>query len=190
MYSIAITDLTWCDMESDPGLCCGSLAAILMWHQWRQCGSMFQLALSPFVCIMLSHKFLLSSQTGFGPHPASCAVGTGALSTVVNRLVIAADHLLHLVKRVRMYGVLPPLPMYIFVVWCLIRGTVTCIFFTFVCNTNTVHFVRWSWIGYFRKVISYKEIKMVTADHLSEIQLVPQKPHQLSSDLLIQWLEE
>jgi hypothetical protein len=53
--------------------------------------------------------------------------------------------------------------MYIFVVWYLIRGMALS-FFTFV----------WSWIRYFRKVISYKEIKMVVVDHFSEIQLVPQ----------------
>jgi hypothetical protein len=78
-------------------------------------------------------------QNGSGAHPASCPVGTSALSLGVKWPGHEADHSpLSSAKVKRMCGAIPPFSQYAFMAWCLVKkSTGTTLPFTFITMNHT-----------------------------------------------------
>jgi hypothetical protein len=61
----------------------------------------------------------------------------GALSLGVKRPGVKLTTQLHLVPRSRMSGAIPPLPVYVFMAWCLVKHRDNFTFFTFYRRVQT-----------------------------------------------------
>jgi hypothetical protein len=66
--------------------------------------------------------FAIASRPALGPTQPPIQWVPGALLPGAKRPWREADHSLHLVPRSRMYGAIPPLPLYAFMVWCSVKA--------------------------------------------------------------------
>jgi len=80
-------------------------------------------------------------QTGSGAHPASHPMGVGGSFTGGKRPGVKLTSHLYLIPRLIRCGAIPPLPLYDFIAWCLVkhRDNFTFLSLKILENQITVH---------------------------------------------------